>query len=160
MTLTSRATWLACSVPVLQDGGRDGGWEVAQERRRQPVGAERLVQRQCLLVCVPVDGVRLGLHERDIGAAQQLGQGVLEDGLCINEGALSLATTICCIYMDSPYKLECGRENDKRPSSKPAASGESVARNTFTFAPGHQWSCERWRLTNFLSFAATAATAG
>ena len=43
------------------------------------------------------------------------------DGLRIYEGALSLFTTICCVYRDSPYKREGGRDNDRRPSSKPAS---------------------------------------
>ena len=42
------------------------------------------------------------------------------DGLWIYEGALSFVTGICCIYRDSPYKREWGRDNDRRPSSRRA----------------------------------------
>ena len=38
----------------------------------------------------------------------------------IYEGALSFVTGMRCTYRDSPYKRECGRYNDRRPSSKPA----------------------------------------
>jgi hypothetical protein len=38
---------------------------------------------------------------------------------CIYEGALSFVTTICSSNGESPYKMRMGRQNDKRPSSKP-----------------------------------------
>ena len=47
----------------------------------------------------------------------------------ICEGALSLVTTICSFHRDSPYKRECGRQNYRRPSSKPTASAPHVRRH-------------------------------
>jgi hypothetical protein len=40
----------------------------------------------------------------------------------IHEGALLFVTEICFTYRDDPYKRELGRENDRRPSSKPAGA--------------------------------------
>jgi hypothetical protein len=42
---------------------------------------------------------------------------------CVDEGALSFVTAICFSYGDFPYKIECGRENCSRPSSKLAEVG-------------------------------------
>jgi hypothetical protein len=46
---------------------------------------------------------------------------------CAYEGALSFVTRISCNYRDSPYKRECGRKNDRRPSSKPACWNWTLA---------------------------------
>jgi hypothetical protein len=43
-------------------------------------------------------------------------------GLLIYEGVPSFATEISCNYRDSPYKGDWRRQNDGRPSSKPAAA--------------------------------------
>ena len=59
------------------------------------------------------------LHE-DVAEVRVLARQVLKVAACIDEGALSFVTAICSSYMDSPYKRERARENDRRPSSKPA----------------------------------------
>jgi hypothetical protein len=48
--------------------------------------------------------------------------GVARPGLRIDEGALSFVTSFCFTYGYSPYKRECGMNNGKRPSSKPASA--------------------------------------
>jgi hypothetical protein len=53
---------------------------------------------------------------------QHLAEVQLAAGLCTDEGARSFVTGMCCIHRDSPYKRECERENDGRPSSKPAGA--------------------------------------
>jgi hypothetical protein len=58
----------------------------------------------------PVLGADVGL-QRDAGG-----------GLCTYEGSLSFVTVIYFLYRDSPYKRERGRYDDRRPSSKRAAS--------------------------------------
>ena len=40
---------------------------------------------------------------------------------CVDEGALSFVTTMCSSYRDYPYKRGWGMQNDRGPSSKPAA---------------------------------------
>jgi hypothetical protein len=62
-------------------------------------------------------------HVPDGGRAQP----VRQPGLCTRKGALSFVTTICSSYRESPYKRECGRENDRRPSSKPADASRQPA---------------------------------
>ena len=48
-------------------------------------------------------------------------------GLCLDEGVLSLFSLICCSYGYSTYKQERGRNNDGRPSSKPASGATPSA---------------------------------
>ena len=43
----------------------------------------------------------------------------LHDPACVYEGVLSFVTTVCSSNRESPHKLRMGRQNDKRPSSKP-----------------------------------------
>ena len=52
-----------------------------------------------------------------IGPSAQIGFGA---GLRMDEGALPFVTFMWCTYRGCPYKREWGRENDRRPSSKPA----------------------------------------
>jgi hypothetical protein len=54
------------------------------------------------------------------------------EGLWVYEGALSFVTKICSSNRESPYKMRMGRQNDKRPSSKPA---RDVTRGNFVTAP-------------------------
>jgi hypothetical protein len=51
-------------------------------------------------------------------------------GLLIYEGALSFGTGMRCIYRDFPYKRECGRHNDRRPSSKQAVVAATNSSST------------------------------
>jgi hypothetical protein len=67
----------------------------------------------------PDDEVELGVEVDPGVAAGAEAEG--DQGLRIDEGALSFVTSFCFTYGYSPYKRKRGRNDDKRPSSKPAA---------------------------------------
>ena len=55
-------------------------------------------------------------------------------GLHIYEGTLLFVTSFCFTYGCYPYKRECGWDNGKRPSSKPAGSSIASAADSFRAA--------------------------
>jgi hypothetical protein len=55
---------------------------------------------------------------RDRPAPGRPAQHDADPDLWMYEGALSFVTTLCSSHRDSPYKRECGRQNDRRPSSR------------------------------------------
>jgi hypothetical protein len=54
----------------------------------------------------------------------------------IYEGALSFATKIRSSNRKSPYKVRMGRQNDKRPSSKPGLGQRGERRGERREPPG------------------------
>ena len=73
-----------------------------------------------LLAVRPVAEVEEGMG-LDVVVVLRRGIQLLEHvAAWIHEGALLFVAGICCNYKDSTYKRELERDNDRRPSSKPA----------------------------------------